>query len=175
MPMPDFDYDVHKEELKLQKQQWAEELSAEQIEEKPHWPKQVLICSRAIFVAFVLLVFLPKDYRLYNEISLMSLICACCIIGFIWKKKSYLTLLQASQTKQQHDKILPSALQIQPHIYSYSISTAFFSLSILLINNFKPYSALLMRIGSGICDSLAILGIILAIYLYKYFCEIEKK
>ena len=30
MPMPDFDYDVHKEELKLQKQQWAEELSAEQ-------------------------------------------------------------------------------------------------------------------------------------------------
>lgn len=28
--MPDFDYDVHKEELKLQKQQWAEELSAEQ-------------------------------------------------------------------------------------------------------------------------------------------------
>lgn len=34
--MPDFDYDAYKEELKLQKQQWAEELSEEQIEEKPH-------------------------------------------------------------------------------------------------------------------------------------------
>ncbi len=172
--MPDFDYDAYKEELKLQKQQWTEELSEEQqVEEKPYWPKQVLICSRAVFLAFVFLVFLPKDYHLYNEISFISLICACCITGFIWKQKSFLTLLQTSQTKEQDDKILPSVLQIQPHIYFYSVSTAFFSLSILLINNFKPYSALLMRTGSGICDSLAILGIILAIYLYKYFCQID--
>ena len=171
--MPDFDYDAYKEELKLQKQQWTEELSEEQVEEKPYWPKQVLICSRAVFLAFVLLVFLPKDYHLYNEISFISLICACCITGFIWKQKSFLTLLQTSQTKEQHDEILPSVLQIQPHIYFYSVSIAFFSLSILLINNFKPYSTLLMRTGSGICDSLAILGIILAIYLYKYFCQID--
>ena len=169
----DFDYGVYKKELNLQKQLQAEELSEEQIEEKQHWPKQVLICSRAIFLAFVLLVFLPKDYHLYNEISFISLICACCITGFIWKQKSFRTLLQASQTKEQDDKILPSALQIQPHIYFYSVSTAFFSLSILLINSFKPYSTLLMRTGSGICDSLAILGIILAIYLYKYFCQID--
>ena len=67
--MPDFDYDVHKEELKLQKQQWAEELAKEQ---EQHELKSSLCYSCMLFVGFVLLLFLSFFCSLFDYFFVIS-------------------------------------------------------------------------------------------------------
>ena len=80
--MPDFDYDVHKEELKLQKQQWAEELAKEQ---EQHELKSSLCYSCMLFVGFVLLLFLPVTLKSYYMFSLFCFFYAIIfLVNFIW-------------------------------------------------------------------------------------------
>ena len=142
--MPDFDYDVHKEELKLQKQQWAEELAKEQ---EQHELKSSLCYSCMLFVGFVLLLFLPVTLKSYYMFSLLCFFYAIIfLVNFIW--------VSHELTKEK---------------IAVKITIVILSAVILFSQIFGPSYDLLTKVGTGICNVCAGLGIILSLYLMKFF------
>ena len=136
MPMPDFDYDVHKEELKLQKQQWAEELAKEQ---EQHELKSSLCYSW--------LLFLPVTLKSYYMFSLFCFFYAIIfLVNFIW--------VSHELTKEK---------------IAVKITIVILSAVILFSQIFGPSYDLLTKVGTGICNVCAGLGIILSLYLMKFF------